>query len=398
MIHSTILKVILAAGLVTARPVWSLGALYSMTNDPAGNSIIINAINFDGSLTYAGSVPTGGTGAHGNPGTPPAADALFSQNPMKVVGNHLFLVNPGSNSVSMFFINPADPLDLKMIGKPVSSGGEFPVSVDISPKTGDVCVLNGGKVNGLKCFTVDPNYGMKPHDSFWSFGLNQTTPASGPANAVSHVLFSSDGTKLRASVKGNPGPPAVSGFVATWDVAKDGTLSHSFTKTIPTSGDGLLPFGMTNVVGSKDAVMVTDPALGLTVYDFSKPTVSYEPLTIDGQMATCWVEYSTATESYWLSDLVSNNVYEASVDPKTLKPTLLSTFSLGGENDPTDIAIGTVLGKQYLYALAPSISSIDTFSLQKGKSKLSHVYDFGAVAKDLKFEGVNLAGAALYVI
>jgi len=37
----------------------------------------------------------------------------------------------------MFYINPANPLNLKMVGKPVDSGGEFPVSVDASPKTGD---------------------------------------------------------------------------------------------------------------------------------------------------------------------------------------------------------------------------------------------------------------------
>jgi hypothetical protein len=44
---------------------------------------------------------------------------------------------PGSNTVSMFDINPSNPLDLKMVGKPISSGGELPVSVDMNPKTGD---------------------------------------------------------------------------------------------------------------------------------------------------------------------------------------------------------------------------------------------------------------------
>jgi hypothetical protein len=37
----------------------------------------------------------------------------------------------------MFFINPFNPLDIKVVGRPVSSGGEFPVSLAVSKKTGD---------------------------------------------------------------------------------------------------------------------------------------------------------------------------------------------------------------------------------------------------------------------
>jgi hypothetical protein len=195
------------------------------------------------------------------------------------------------------------------------------------------------------CFSVDPVHGMKARDTFHSVGLNQTTPPSGPPNTVSHVLFSPDGLKLRASVKN---PPSSSGFLAEWDVAPDGTLSSSFTKTSPPSGEGLSPFGMINldVIGAKDAALVADPGLGLTVYDFSKPTTTFHPLTIPGQTATCWVEYSTASSSFWLSDVESNRIYEVSVNHKTLQPTLLNEFDLADTNNPTDIAIGTVLGKQ----------------------------------------------------
>jgi hypothetical protein len=207
-----------------------------------------------------------------------------------------------------------------------------------------VCVLNGGKINGVACFKVDSVHGMKPGGQFFSFGLNQTTPPSGPLNTVSHVLFSSDGTKLRASVKGTS--PSDRGFVATWDVGRDGRLSSTFVKTVPPPGDGLAPFGMSNIVGAKDAVMVTDPGLGLTIYDFSKSPVTFAPLTIAGQVATCWAECSIATSSYWLSDLDVNRIYEVSVQQGSLKPTLLSNFGLATDNNSTDIAIATVLGKQ----------------------------------------------------
>jgi hypothetical protein len=208
-----------------------------------------------------------------------------------------------------------------------------------------VCALNGGKVNGLACFKVDPVHGMIPGGQFFPLGLNQTSPPTVPSNGtVSHVLFSSDWTKVHVSVKGLA--PSIIGYVATWDIAQDGRLSSTFVKTVPPSGAGLSPFGMGNIFGAKDAVMVTDPGLGLAVYDFSKSPVTFAPLAIDGQVAACWAEYSIETDSYWVSDPDINRIYEVSVEKDTLKPTLLSNFELAPLNNGTDIVIGTVLGKQ----------------------------------------------------
>jgi hypothetical protein len=103
---------------------------------------------------------------------------------------------------------------------------------------------------------------------------------------------------------------------------------------------------MANVVGSPNAVLVTDPGLGMTVYDFIQPKTTYFPLAIKGQGTTCWAEYAKTTSSYWLTDATSRGVYEVSVNAKTLKSALLSTFTLPIMNDPSDIAIGSVFGKE----------------------------------------------------
>lgn len=68
--------------------------------------------------------------------------------------------------------------------------------------------------------------------------LNQTTPATGPAGSVSHIVFSEDNKQLIASVKGVPPTP---GFLAVWDVADDGSLSESFASVAPAEG-GLLQY------------------------------------------------------------------------------------------------------------------------------------------------------------
>lgn len=260
----------------------------------------------------------------------------------------------------MLSINPSNPLDIKLVGKPASTRGEFPVSVDASSAHGNgkrrssftgmysshvsntVCTLNSGKVNGVSCFKTT-SHGLVPFGKLYSFGLNVTTPSAGPANTVSHVLFSTDGSKLRASVKGSA---TTKGYMATWDVAKDGSISSTFTKTIPPAGDGLAVFGMANIVGVPTAVMATDPALGLTIYDFSKPKTRFLPLTIPGQNATCWAVYSTVTDSYWLSDLGTTAVYEVSVDKKSLKQTLGQIFNLPLQFNVTDVAIASVKGKE----------------------------------------------------
>lgn len=62
----------------------------------------------------------------------------------------LLLKQPGSNTLSMFSINPNTPSKLTMVGNPVSSEGEFPMSVAINAKATMVCVLNGGAVDGVK--------------------------------------------------------------------------------------------------------------------------------------------------------------------------------------------------------------------------------------------------------
>ena len=113
---------------------------------------------------------TGGRGQHGNSTGP---DALFSQGAIKAsaTGKILAAVNvswrswrsfqgqadetrpppqPGSNTLSVFKINPTNPSQITQIGTPVSSEGEFPVSLAINKDGNQVCALNGGTVNTVK--------------------------------------------------------------------------------------------------------------------------------------------------------------------------------------------------------------------------------------------------------
>jgi hypothetical protein len=128
--------------------------------------------------------------------------------------------------------------------------------------------------------------------------INQTTPATGPAGSVSHVIFNEAGSQLLASVKGVPPVP---GFIAVWDVdAKTGALSSDFTKVTP-EAPGLLPFSMTIIPG-KNAVLATDPGVGFAIFDFKNgKNASSSIVPINGQKATCWSSFSTKTGNFYLT-------------------------------------------------------------------------------------------------
>lgn len=168
------------------------------------------------------------------------------------------------------------------------------------------------------CFKIDPSQGLSSlANTNRALNLNQTTPATGPAGSVSHVVFSEDNKQLIASVKGVPPTP---GFLAVWDVADDGSLSEDFQTVTPGAG-GLLPFSMTIIPG-KNAILATDAGIGFDIFDFgtaaggnSSTAGNRSSVTaIDGQGATCWSSFSPKTGNFYLTDIETSLVTEVNVD------------------------------------------------------------------------------------
>ena len=222
--------------------------------------------------------------------------------------------------MALFNINPKEPTNITPLGDVVSSEGEFPISVAFNKNGDRFCVLNGGKVNGVICYTVDRRLGPVVIDNtlrLLTDALKTTTPPDGPANTASHILFSEDDRKLIVSVKGTP---QRAGFYAIWDVRRDGTLSAEFKKVSPGRG-GLLPFGMANIPG-KNAVIATDAGIGFDILNLAD-TRRNTANAIDRQQATCWVAFSPATKTFFMTDVGTSIVTEIAVDNK-LKGTLLS--------------------------------------------------------------------------
>uniref|UniRef100_A0A8H7Y8Z6 3-carboxymuconate cyclase n=1 Tax=Psilocybe cubensis TaxID=181762 RepID=A0A8H7Y8Z6_PSICU len=364
----------------------SSGAAYFITNDPSGNQIIAMNIASNGKLSGVSAVSAGGRGAHGI-SNPIGPDPLFSQGAIKAsaAAKMLVTVNPGSNTLSMFAINPNNPTKLTMVGSPVSSEGEFPMSVAINAKGSMVCVLNGGTVNGVNCYTPDSKLGLiaKPN-TLRSLGLNQTTPATGPAGTTSHIVFSEDGSKLIASVKGVPPTP---GFLAAWDIAADGSLSAEPVKSTPAAG-GLLPFSMTVIPGT-NAILATDAGVGFDIFDFgsggngtsSGDSASSSVVPIDGQSATCWSSFSSKSGNFYLTDIGTATVTEVNVS-KNLTGSIVKQYPQAKGSATIDNDVATVGKNNFLYVLAANATTVNVLSVNTpGKATPVQNFNFASAAK-----------------
>ena len=137
--RSMILALLAATGLsigavgVAAGPTaaaGSPGAVYVLSNDAAGNAVLVFDRQSNGALVPAGAVSTGGFGSGGGLGT--QGSVVLSQG-----GRWLLAVNAGSDDISLFSIHRGRPV----LVDTESSGGDMPVSVTVHRRV--VYVLNG---------------------------------------------------------------------------------------------------------------------------------------------------------------------------------------------------------------------------------------------------------------
>ncbi|KIJ46198.1 hypothetical protein M422DRAFT_250237 [Sphaerobolus stellatus SS14] len=371
------------------------GVAYFLTNEPTGNFIISSVIGNDGKLAVKSATYAGGVGDK-VVSSPAPDDPLFSQGSVTISGNYLYVVNAGSNTVAMFAINPADPTKLTPVGKPVNSGGEFPVSVAVSEKRGLVCALNAGRLNGVSCFKLDKQRGLSPATANTQrfLGLNQTTPPQPQpgANGLSQVIFNEAETTVLASVREVGG--TLRGFLAAWDIHPvTGALSASREVTAP---GAIAPFSL-NVLPGKNAIIATDPAFGYDIFDLSSHNRS-SVFTIPGQSALCWSVYNPKTTNVFLVDSPTRLITEVTVNDK-LQSTVLKQYLLPEDGDPLDADIATVNGKQFLYVLIAGPQTINVLSLPApGSANVIQEYYFAdAIAKlGVKQTENYVVGMAIY--
>ncbi len=300
------------------------GAVFTLTNNIAGNEVVVFDRFADGSLGAQRSYSTRGTGTGGGLGNQGALALSDS-------GRWLLAVNPGSNSVSVFLA----------IGSYLyrtdteASGGTTPVSVTIEDDV--VYVLNAGSdsVQGFRMSiygTLTPISGSR-------------RALSGTGTGAAQVEFNRDGDLLAVTEK-------ATNRVLTFAVDGDGLLSQPTIQSSPTP----TPFGF--AFGRGDQLLVSEAAGGaagastLSSYrlngDASVNVVS--AAVPSGQSAACWVVATRDGRYAYVSNTASGNLSTYDIGSNgaaTLATAIAATTGSG--SGPTDMALDR--NSRFLYVL-----------------------------------------------
>ena len=255
---------VLAAGPVHASATTTVGSVYVLSNQVAGNSVIEYARASDGTLTPAGMFPTSGAGSGGGLGSQGAVIVDPSE-------RYLYAVNAGSNSITSFRVHLSG--GLTRIGT-VASGGTMPTSLTTNGSY--LYALNAGGTGNIAGFSVS-NGVLTPL-------AGSARSLSGAGTAPAQVSFTPDGRRLVVTER-------ATNRIDVYQVGANGLASGPSVFASP----GTTPFGFDfdrrgNLIvseafgGAPDGSAVSSLALpwtgGLSVISSSVPTT---------ETAACWI-------------------------------------------------------------------------------------------------------------
>ena len=318
------------------------GAVYAMTNDAAGNEVVVYERKQNGSLILVGAVGTGGLGTGAGLGSQGAL--ILSPN-----ARWLFAVNAGSNDISQFSVHPDGGLSLVDVEP---SGGDTPVSVTFHRKL--LYVLNAGSDN-ISGFRVNRS-GLSPL-------AGSARPLSGIGTGGAQVEFSPAGDLLVVTEK-------VTNIIDTYTVGEDGLPSGPQTHP----SEGQTPFGF----AFRKRHLIVSEAFGgapgasaLSSY-FAARSGELTPISSsvpDGQAAACWVVIARGRFAY-TTNTGSNNVSSYTIG-RHGELTLLDPVAGVTGGAPTDAALSR--GDRFLYALNSTDGTISWFRVRANGSLLPAV-------------------------
>ncbi|KAH9895355.1 hypothetical protein F4778DRAFT_746424 [Xylariomycetidae sp. FL2044] len=363
-------------------------AVYLLTNDEV-NSVVALPINSDGTLSPGTVTPSGGNGSSSISGTtmePAGPDALVSQSSLAIADKYIFVVNAGSNSISMMSIAEDVPTQLAVVGKPAAVPGDFPNTVAASAKNNLVCAATTGELAGISCGSFSDK-GIDAMDALRPIDLGQSTPPVGPTNTVSQTLFSPDESRLYTMVKGDPSNNKT-GFVSVLPIERKTTTCGGGSVTAAAAaasskdvrstplGTAVL-FGSQNIPGTNN-VFATDASFGAAVLAIDPETqevsVAHKGV-IDGQRATCWAAIAS-TGTAFVTDVAVPRLVEMSIEDASIVQEY--DLSAGGD-DPGFVDLKGAGG--FLYVLSPGNgttgAAVVVMDVSEGQGRAKLVQRFG---------------------
>jgi len=322
--------------------------VFVQNDDPTGNTVVAYDRGDDGTLTYATSYATGGSGGVL---TGSVVDHLASQSSLVYDAEHALLlaVNAGSNTVSVFSVD-GDQLQLREL---VPSYGQFPVSIAVHD---DVAyVLNargGGTVQGYR---ITDGVLVPLDGSLRALGLDpNATPEF--TTTPGQIAFTPDGSQLVVTTKGN------GSAILVFRVRHHGYLASTPTTN---AEPGTVPFALT--FDSRGRLAVAEAGTNsVATYDLAGDgTIQLRDRESTGQMATCWI--TGIDGNLYLSNAGSGTVSQVSDGHHGSLAFVGNTTTDAGTVDSAATPDGS-----YLYVQAGKAGIVDGFRVN-GDGSLSAI-------------------------
>ena len=352
---------LVSAPIVAADSGGRIGAVYTLTNEAGGNRVAAFKRDADGSLTPAGSYPTGGSGSGGGLGSQGAVVLSDS-------GRLLVAVNAGSNDISSFLVQNDGTLAL---ADRIGSGGVRPISVTIHEDL--VYTLNAGDTGNISGFTVgaDGSLALLP---------GSTRPLSSTAAGPAQVEFNPDGSVLVVTEK-------MTNLISTYTVGVDGIATGPNAQ----ASAGATPFGF--AFDKRGRLFVSEAfggaadASATSSYNLS-PSGSLSvvsPSVGTTETAACWVVVTGNGRFAYVTNTGSGTVSGYSIDQDgglTLLDTDGVTAVTGAGSSPIDADVSH--NSRFLFVLNAGTHSIAGFRINGGDGSLTAVSEaFGLPASSV---------------
>jgi 6-phosphogluconolactonase (cycloisomerase 2 family) len=316
-----------------------VGQVYTMSNQAVGNAVLVYNRSSDGSLTGAGSYPTGGLGTGGGLGNQSGVT-------LDEAAKTLIVVNAGSNEVSAFRVNGDGSLTLT---DKAGSGGSMPISVTISNDA--VYVLNAGGSGNIAGFRLSSQGDLDPI-------AGSTRPLSTSSAGPAQIAFDPNGKRLVVTEKAN-------NVISTYAVDNQGVASGPTV----TPASGVTPFGFGF---TRSGTLVVSEAFGgapngsaLSSYagndDGTWSVITGSVPTTE--TSACWVVVTNSGRFAYATNAASGTISGFAIHQGGL--TLLDangvTGNLGAGSGPSDMAVSR--DGKFLYALAGGSHRIAGFAI-----------------------------------
>jgi len=314
------------------------GAVYTLTNSASGNAVAVFDRAADGSLTSAGTVPTGGLGT---------GAGLGSQGAIVLDGRRLFAVNAGSNTISLLRVRAGNTVSLKDVAP---SGGVSPISLTVRGHL--LYVLNAGNA------TTPANiHGFLVQSGDLVPLAGSSRPLSTASPGPAQIEFTPNGRHLVVTEK-------ATNRILTYRVEPSG---HA-TGPLVQSSAGQTPFGF---AFDRRGHLIVSEAFGgapdasvLSSYSVAADgTISaIDPNVATTETAACWVVVTKNSRYAYTTNTGSNSIsgFEIGHDGSL---TLLDADGKTADTGAGPIDAALSRNSRFLYTLNDGAHEIQGFAV-----------------------------------